>query len=206
MLQAEQVLREIGKAKLSGLLVAENQFENSRRRLWKDMGRSVRGSDAKFTANILNALLRTPNCDVEDFNTLKEKTSYRDIRHTLCGVKSTARWDRSKDTRRHFTLHFSNFNQVARVWLKIVCSVLLSAKHLSAVTRDRVVLDMMKFRNNLRWRFCYGGLITHFLRVEGIEEEAVDLTVAFYPDLTGKIVDVTRTKALDTSHGPVLSA
>ncbi|KAH0712175.1 hypothetical protein KY289_008134 [Solanum tuberosum] len=53
-------------------------------------------------------------------------------------------------------------------------------------------------------KFCYGGLITHFLRANGIEEEVVDLTVAFHPDLTGKIVDVTQTKALDTSHGPVM--
>ncbi|KAG5595803.1 hypothetical protein H5410_037035 [Solanum commersonii] len=50
------------------------------------------------------------------------------------------------------------------------------------------------------------GLITHFLRAEGIEEEAVDLTVALHLDLTGKIVDVTRTNALDTSHGLVLLA
>uniref|UniRef100_M1DI42 Uncharacterized protein n=1 Tax=Solanum tuberosum TaxID=4113 RepID=M1DI42_SOLTU len=32
------------------------------------------------------------------------------------------------------------------------------------------------------------------------------MTVAYHPDLTGKLVDVTRTKALDSSHGPVLSA
>ncbi|KAH0656144.1 hypothetical protein KY285_031026 [Solanum tuberosum] len=65
---------------------------------------------------------------------------------------------------------------------------------------------MMKFRNNLRCRFCYGGLITRFLRAEGIREETVDITVAYHPDLTGKLVDVTRTKALDTSYGPILSA
>ncbi|KAH0757937.1 hypothetical protein KY290_021430 [Solanum tuberosum] len=65
---------------------------------------------------------------------------------------------------------------------------------------------MMKFRNNLRWRFYYGGLITRFLRIESIEEKAVDMTVAYHPNLTGKLVDVTRTKALDTSHGHVLSA
>ncbi|KAG5610197.1 hypothetical protein H5410_021478 [Solanum commersonii] len=102
----------------------------------------------------------------------EDKPPYRNIRHTLCEVESTARLERSKDTGRHNTLYFANFNQVARVWLKIVCSVLLSAKHLT----------------------------------EGIEEEAVDLTIAFHPDLTAKLVDLTRTKALDTSHGPVLSA
>ncbi|KAH0754601.1 hypothetical protein KY290_024871 [Solanum tuberosum] len=65
---------------------------------------------------------------------------------------------------------------------------------------------MMKFRNNLCWRFCYGGLITHFLRTQGIEEEACDMMIAFHLDLTGKMVNVTRTKALDASHGHVLSA
>uniref|UniRef100_M1DXH1 Putative plant transposon protein domain-containing protein n=1 Tax=Solanum tuberosum TaxID=4113 RepID=M1DXH1_SOLTU len=155
---------------------------------------------------------------------LKEKPPYRDIRHILCGVESTARWGRSKDTRRHSTLHFANFNLISRVWLKLVCSVLLPTKHLTEVTRDRVVLvymlikgmpinveailkqNMMNFRNNLRWRFCYGGLITHFLRTQGIEEESCDLTIAFHPNLTGKLVDVTRTKALDTTHRHVLSA
>ncbi|KAH0669888.1 hypothetical protein KY285_024024 [Solanum tuberosum] len=184
----------------------------------------VRGKDVGFYAQILNELLGTPNCDPDEFNGLKDKPPYRDIRHTLCGVDSTARWERSKDTERHNTLHFANFNQVARVWLKIVCSVLFPAKHLTEVTRDRVVLvymlmkgmpinfgailrqNMMKFQNNMWLRFCYGGLITHFLRGEGIEEETVDMTVAYHPDLTGKLVNVTQTKALDPSHGPVMSA
>ncbi|KAH0679319.1 hypothetical protein KY284_020404 [Solanum tuberosum] len=184
----------------------------------------VRGEDVKFSAHILNELLGTPNCDPDVFNDLKDKPPYRDIRHTLCGVDSNARWELSKDTGRHNTLHFASFNQVARVWLKIVCSVLLPTKHLTDVTRDRVVLvymlmkgmpinigaflrqNMMKFRNNLRWRFCYGGLITRFPRIEGIEKKEVDMTVAYHPDLTGKLVDVTRTKALDTSHGHVLSS
>ncbi|KAG5606520.1 hypothetical protein H5410_028012 [Solanum commersonii] len=185
---------------------------------------SMRGKDVKFNPTILNEFLGPSNCDSDDFNTLKDKPAYRDIRHTLCGVESTARWERSKDTERHNTLNFANFNQVARVWLKIVCSVLLPAKHLTKVTRDRVVLvymlmkgmpinvgeilrqNMMKFRNNIRWHFSYEGLITWFLRAWGIEEEVVDLTITFHPDLTGKLVDVTRTKALDTSHEPVLSA
>uniref|UniRef100_M1DWD2 Uncharacterized protein n=1 Tax=Solanum tuberosum TaxID=4113 RepID=M1DWD2_SOLTU len=63
--------------------------------------------------------------------------------------------------------------------------------------------NMKKFRNNLRWKFCNGGSITRFFRAEGIDEETMDITVAYHPDLTGKFV---RTKALDTSHGHVLSA
>ncbi|KAG5611684.1 hypothetical protein H5410_022965 [Solanum commersonii] len=70
--------------------------------------------------------------------------------------ESTARWEHSKDTKRHNTLYFANFNQVAK--------------------------------NNMRCRFCYGGLITRFLRTWGIKEEAVDLTIAFHPDLTGVLI------------------
>ncbi|KAH0717889.1 hypothetical protein KY285_013920 [Solanum tuberosum] len=128
----------------------------------------MRGKDVKFSARIMNEFLGTPNCDADEFNSLKDKPSYKDIRHTLCGVDSTATWERSKDTGRHNILHFANFNQVARVWLKIVCSVLLPAKHLTEVTPNKVVLvymlmkgtpiivgailrqNMMKFRSNLR--------------------------------------------------------
>ncbi|KAH0708909.1 hypothetical protein KY290_010426 [Solanum tuberosum] len=124
----------------------------------------IRGKDVKFNATILNEFLGTPNCDSDYFNTLKDKPPYRDIRHTLCGVESTARWESSKDIGRHYTFHFANFNKVARVWLKIVCSVLLPAKHLTDVTRDSVVLVYMLMKG---------------MPINGIEEEVVDLTIAF---------------------------
>lgn len=54
--------------------------------------------------------------------------------------------------------------------------------------------------------FCYGGLITSFLRDHGIEEVKLDMIVARHPDLTGKLVDVTRIKALDTYYMPILLA
>uniref|UniRef100_M1DU91 Uncharacterized protein n=1 Tax=Solanum tuberosum TaxID=4113 RepID=M1DU91_SOLTU len=66
---------------------------------------------------------------------------------------------------------------------------------------------MMKFRNNKRWGFCYGGLITQFLRAKGIrDEEELDMNVSRVLYLICNIVDVTHTKALDTSNGPVLYA
>uniref|UniRef100_M1C437 Uncharacterized protein n=1 Tax=Solanum tuberosum TaxID=4113 RepID=M1C437_SOLTU len=188
------------KGEASGSSGDREPVQNLVRRLWKGMGgnclnarekRSIwvmnlgmRGRDVKLSARILNELLGTPNCDPDEFNNLKDKPPYRDIRHTLCEVDSTARWERSKDTGRHNTLHLE---------MPINVGVILRQ-------------NMMKFRNNLRWRFCYGGLITHFLRAEGIEEQAVDMTVAYHPDLTGRLVDVTRSKKLDTSHEHVLSA
>ncbi|KAH0689707.1 hypothetical protein KY289_017065 [Solanum tuberosum] len=203
---------EVEKENLPGPLVVGNQCKNLVKRMWKGMGgnglnakerRSIwatnLGKDVKFSARIMNELLGTPNCDPDVLNDLKDQPPYRDIRHTLCGVDSNARWEQSKDNGRHNTLHFASFNQVARVWLKIVCSVLLPAKHLTEVTRDRVVLVYMLIKGV---PINVGAI----LRSEGIEEETIDMTVAYYLDLTGKLVDVTRTKALDTSHGPVLSA
>ncbi|KAG5594572.1 hypothetical protein H5410_035804 [Solanum commersonii] len=142
------VLSGVGRVRHSSSAI-ENQPKNLGRKQWSGMvgnglsvsmnlgiwatNTSIRGKDVKFSARILNEFFGTPNCDSDDFNTLKDKLPYRDIRHTLCGVESTA-------------------------------------------------------------------------RAQGIEDEAVVLTIAFHPDLMGKLVDMTQTKALDTSHGPVLSA
>ena len=65
---------------------------------------------------------------------------------------------------------------------------------------------MMIFWKNLRWGFCYGGLITYFLRSHEIKEEEMEMTVAWHPELTAKLIDVTRTKALYTPHMTVFSA
>ena len=50
------------------------------------------------------------------------------------------------------------------------------------------------------------GLITHILKGHEIEEQEVDMTIDRKLDLTGKLVDVTLKKALDISHGFVLSS
>lgn len=68
---------------------------------------------------------------------------YKDIRHTLCGIEPMAMWGSSKDIGWHSTIHFANFNLVARVWLKRVYSVLFPANNFSKVMRDRVVLIYM---------------------------------------------------------------
>ncbi|KAH0636546.1 hypothetical protein KY290_036970 [Solanum tuberosum] len=104
----------------------------------------------------------------EFVNELRLQSQFPDIYQTVNELG--LRWERSKDTGRHNTLYFANFNQVAQ-GMPI---------NVEAILRQ----NMMKFRNNLKWRFCYGGLITHFLRDKGIEEETVDMTTAYHPDLT----------------------
>ncbi|KAH0754743.1 hypothetical protein KY290_025013 [Solanum tuberosum] len=149
---------------------------------------------------------------------------YVDEGHTFCGVNSVARWDRVRDTGRHLNLHYGHFNLEAHIWLKIVCSTLLPCKHTTDVTRERVVLiyglmkglpvnvgdilkqNMLKFRTNKRWRFCYGSIITRYLRAFLIKEEVHDVCSPRAPHLVCHMVDVTRTKAHDPSQGPVLTA
>jgi hypothetical protein len=183
----------------------------------------VRGKTIRFTTRALNEFLGSPHCDFAEYLDMKEQPPYRDIRHTLCGVNSVARWDRARDTGKHTTLNFSHFNSEAKVWLKIVCSVLLPSKHMTDVTRDRVVLvyrlmrglqvnagsvirrNMMKFRSNKRWRFCYGSMITRFLRMSEVEEEVHDLSAPRAPHLVCKLVDVTKTRGQEAAQGQVLS-
>ncbi|KAH0709064.1 hypothetical protein KY284_010491 [Solanum tuberosum] len=184
----------------------------------------IRDSWVRFSVEALNEFLGTPNCDNADFLAMTERPPYRDIRHTLCGVNYVARWDRVRDTGRHLTLHYGHFNLEARIWLKIVCSTLLPCKHTTDVTRERVVLiyrlmkglsvnveailkqNMLKFRTNKRWRFCYGSIITRYLQALLIEEEVHDVCPPRPPHLVCHLVDVTRTKVHDPSQGPVLTA
>ncbi|KAG5605589.1 hypothetical protein H5410_027081 [Solanum commersonii] len=144
--------------------------------------------------------------------------------HTLCGVNSVARWDRVRDTGRHLTLHYGHFNLEVRICLKIMCITLLSCKHTTNVTREKVVLvyrlmkglpmnvgailkeNMLKFRTKKRCHFCYGSIINRYLRALQIEKEVRDMCPPPHvPHLVCCLVDVTRTKAHDPWKGPMLN-
>ncbi|KAG5605384.1 hypothetical protein H5410_026876 [Solanum commersonii] len=56
-----------------------------------------------------------------------------------------------------------------------------------------------------RWSFCYGSLLTRYLRALEVEEKVHDVFPHFTPHLVCHLVDVTKIKAQDVSHGPVLS-
>ncbi|KAH0730166.1 hypothetical protein KY289_001354 [Solanum tuberosum] len=54
----------------------------------------IRDSRVRFPVEALNEFLGTPNCDNSEFLAMIERPPYRNVRHTLCGVNSIARWDR----------------------------------------------------------------------------------------------------------------
>ncbi|KAH0632964.1 hypothetical protein KY284_035750 [Solanum tuberosum] len=65
--------------------------------------------------------------------------------------------------------------------------------------------NMLKFRINKWWNFCYGSLLTRYLRALEIEEEVHDLCPPRAPHLVCHLVDVTKTKVHDPSQGKVFS-
>lgn len=88
----------------------------------------VRNSGVQFFLEALNDFSGSPYFDHAEFLEIIECSPYHDIRHTLCGVTSVARWDRVRDMGRHLTFHYRHLNLVAWVWINSVCRNLLSRK------------------------------------------------------------------------------
>ncbi|KAG5630288.1 hypothetical protein H5410_002005 [Solanum commersonii] len=70
----------------------------------------IRDSRVRFTVEALNEFLGTPNCDNSKYLAMIEQPPYHDIRHTLCGANSIARWDKIRHTGCHLTLHYGHLN------------------------------------------------------------------------------------------------
>ncbi|KAG5585445.1 hypothetical protein H5410_045879 [Solanum commersonii] len=56
----------------------------------------IRNNRVRFTLEVLNEFLGSPICDNSEYIAMIERPPYRDMRHTLFGVTSMARWDRGK--------------------------------------------------------------------------------------------------------------
>ncbi|MCD9644868.1 hypothetical protein HAX54_033381 [Datura stramonium] len=100
----------------------------------------IRGQVVTFEPHHLNAILGARYTDAHFLRQLNITPPYADIKCTLCGARSTARWDRHKERGYHQTLPYSQMNQEARIWLKIVCSCRIPGVHMSDVIWDRVFL------------------------------------------------------------------
>ncbi|MCD9638895.1 hypothetical protein HAX54_023067, partial [Datura stramonium] len=79
----------------------------------------IRGQIIEFLPKALNRLLGTPNVEPQTFVDMVKKPTYRNIRHTLCGPSSIARWTRHQQLGYHVLLPYAHLSREARVWLKI---------------------------------------------------------------------------------------
>ncbi|MCD7464279.1 hypothetical protein HAX54_052397, partial [Datura stramonium] len=139
----------------------------------------VQGHVVHFTTRYFNAFLGTLVVDPEMFLML-EKTPYRDIHHTLCREHSSAQWARSENDT-HSTLSFSYLTKEARVWVKLVCVVLLPGKHTTEITSEKFPRELV------------------------IEEQEANLHLPLTGNLARKMINVTKVKEPTTSSAPFLT-
>ncbi|XP_016577508.2 uncharacterized protein LOC107875339 isoform X2 [Capsicum annuum] len=185
----------------------------------KDAEVEVRGRVVTFTANCVNDLLGTPVVDAEPLKRMNVEPPYQHIRHLLCGTCSTARWIRHKESGTHVSLPFAHMNREARLWAKIIYACLVHGTHMTAVTRDRVCIIYALMREDIELnvgaiifsamrkarllggrRYGFGGLLTRFLRQQGVPEEDVD----YKPPVNLRPLDFSRTKG-PASYGVTLT-
>ncbi|MCD9646558.1 hypothetical protein HAX54_036478 [Datura stramonium] len=83
----------------------------------------------------LNRLIGTPHVDPQPFIDTMKKPPYRDIRHTLRGPSSVARWTWHQQCRNHVSLPYAHLSRATTD-----CACLVPEKHVTHVTRERVCL------------------------------------------------------------------
>jgi hypothetical protein len=180
---------------------------------------TVRGVEVPLSPMAINEILGTPEGDSTELTELNIQPPYQDIRHTLCGVHSTAKWVRHGMRGYHSTFPYAHLNKEARIWTKIVMHSLIPGLHFTEVTRDRVCLvyafmkgieinvgaviksTIRKSRVHRGRGYAFGGLITELCIRAGVPQEQCD----YMPPLPSTLYDVTNIKAPDYTHGPVLT-
>ncbi|MCE0482447.1 hypothetical protein HAX54_041237 [Datura stramonium] len=132
----------------------------------------IRGQVIEFSPIALNRLLGTPHVDPQSFVNIVKKPPYRDIRHTLCGSNSVARWTRHQQFGERVCLVYELMTEMLINVGVLIKNVLKRAR-------------MKKGQN-----FGFGGLLTRFLRGHDIEEEEADYRPAY-----DRGIDVTKMKS-----------
>ncbi|KAH0636011.1 hypothetical protein KY285_035712 [Solanum tuberosum] len=191
---------------------------------WEPEARShyvtVQGRNVLITPSSINDILGSPHdTDRLVLTGLNIRHPYRAIRHTLCGPQSMSQWTKHSGNRYHQSLPYAHMLRETRVWLKVVMNCLIPGLHYTDITRDMVFLvyalmtgTELKIRTILKsaiqkarvhkgHKYDFGGLITKMCRAAGVPEENLDYMAPLYPTL----VDITRTKGLDTDFGPTLT-
>ncbi|OIT29394.1 hypothetical protein A4A49_18066 [Nicotiana attenuata] len=89
----------------------------------------IRGRLIDLLTKAICDFLSAPNIPVEPLEQFIRRPTYRELRHTLCGVDSTAAWVRDKATNRHKRFSKKKMKAEAQVWLKLINARLLPCNH-----------------------------------------------------------------------------
>ncbi|KAH0758158.1 hypothetical protein KY290_021651 [Solanum tuberosum] len=190
---------------------------------WKPDARShfvtVCGVEVPLTPSDINEILGTGNAPSDVLTGLNISPPYQQIRHTLCGARSTAKSIRHGHRGYHQSYPYAHINREGWVWLKIIINCFIPGLYYTEVTRDRVCLvyalmkdvpisigavlksAMRKARVHRGRRYVFGGLITNLCRRAGLPNESVD----YMAPLFTTPLDVTKTKGPENMHGPTLT-
>nr|XP_033516160.1 uncharacterized protein LOC117280548 [Nicotiana tomentosiformis] len=150
----------------------------------------IRGRLIDFSATTICKFLGALDVPVEPLDHFICRPTYRELRHTLCGVDSTAAWVRDKKTNRHKRFPKKKMRAEAQLWLKLINARLLPCNHDTLISRERTcalyflmtgqrvnVGHLIRYQMSLVRtskkvnRMPFANFLTQFLRHEKVEEE-----------------------------------
>lgn len=175
-----------------------------------------------FLAHDFNVILGTLEADTITLRQLNITPPYADIRHLLCGKRSTATSVHHRESGLNLTFRFAQINKEVSIWLKIIDHFLILGKHMTDITYDKVCLvyaliwedidinvgvvilsRLKKGYYHQGHKYGFGGLLTRFLRYHNVEEE--EEAMDYRPVIDTCPIDITRTRGLDVAYGIVLT-
>ncbi|OIT28198.1 hypothetical protein A4A49_32647 [Nicotiana attenuata] len=143
-----------------------------------------------FSAKAICDSLGASNVPVEPLEQFIRRPTYRELRHTLCRVGSTATWVRDKETNHDKRFPKKKMNAEAQVWLKLINARLLPCNHDTLVSRVRTCVlyffmigqrvnvghlirhQMASMRTSKKIdRMPFPNFLTRFLQHEWVGEE-----------------------------------
>ncbi|OIT33832.1 hypothetical protein A4A49_53502, partial [Nicotiana attenuata] len=150
----------------------------------------IRGRLLDFSASAICNFLGAPHFLGEPLDHFIVRPTYRELRHTFCGVNSVAAWVRDKKTNHHRKFPKKNMKIEAQVWLKLINSRLLPCNHDTLISRERTCVfyllmtgqrvnvghlihyHMTQVRTRKKIdRMPFVNMLTQYLRQEEVEEE-----------------------------------
>ncbi|OIT39227.1 hypothetical protein A4A49_52317 [Nicotiana attenuata] len=146
----------------------------------------IRGRLIDFSATAICDFLGAPNVPVEPLDQFIRRPTYRELRHTLCGVDSTAAWVRDKVTNRH--KRFPKKKMMAEAQRAYVLYFLM--------TGQRVNVGHL-----IRYKMSSVRTSKKFLRNEEVEEE---LEFDHSIDQPVRQTDITNLRLKDETAMPSL--
>ncbi|KAK4359506.1 hypothetical protein RND71_021735 [Anisodus tanguticus] len=102
---------------------------------------NIRGEYVPLQLSAMCAILGVPNHPIEPLKDFTRRLDYKEIRETMCGPDSEAKWTRYDGKyRRHKSMQMRNFYRDARVWLRLLNNWITPLDYYTNVQKERVCI------------------------------------------------------------------